>query len=110
MEIKASLKFLRLSPRKARLVADLVKGESVNKALAILRFKNRAASPHIAKLIRSAVANAETKGTIDIDNLYVKLISVTAGPTMKRFAAAPMGRAMRIRKRICHINLILDEK
>ncbi len=110
MEIKASLRFLRLAPRKAQIVADLVRGQNVNNAIALLRFVNKSASLHISKLIRSAVANAETRGTIDVDNLYIKFISVTAGPTMKRFRAAPMGRALRIRKRMCHINLILDER
>lgn len=110
MEIKASLKFLRLAPRKAKLVADLVKGQNVNNALGLLKFVNKSASLHIAKLIHSAVANAETRGTIDVDNLYIKFISVTAGPTMKRFKAAPQGRALRIRKRMCHINLVLDER
>ncbi len=110
MEIKASLKFLRLAPRKAKIVVDLIKGQNVNKALSLLRFVNKAAAVHISKLLRSAVANAESKGMVDVDNLYIKFISVTAGPTMKRFRSAPMGRAFRIRKRICHINLILDEK
>lgn len=110
MEIKSSLRFLRLAPRKAKLVADLVRGKDVNTALGILKFVNKAASDHIAKLIRSAVANAEAKGTVDVDNLYIKFITVSAGPTMKRIRSAPMGRAFRIRKRLCHINLILDEK
>ena len=110
MEIKTSLRFLRLAPRKARLVADVIRGKDVNSALGLLKFINKAASGHIAKLIRSAVANAETKGTVDVDNLYIKFITVSAGPTMKRFRSAPMGRALRIRKRMCHIDLILDEK
>ncbi len=110
MEIKASIKFLRLAPRKAQIVAALVRGQNVNAALALLKFVNKSASLYIIKLIKSAVANAETKGTVDIDNLYVKFINVTAGPTMKRFRAAPMGRPAKIRKRMCHINLILDEK
>ncbi len=110
MEIKTSLNFLRLAPRKARLVADVIRGQDVNTALGLLKFINKAASIHITKLIRSAVANAETKGTVDVDNLYIKFIVVSAGPSMKRFRPAPMGRALQIRKRMCHIDLILDEK
>ncbi|MGB9735229.1 MAG: 50S ribosomal protein L22 [bacterium] len=110
MEIKSSLRFLRLAPRKAKLVADLVRGKDVNTALGLLKFVNKSASTHIAKLIRSAVANAEAKGTVDVDNLYIKFIAVSTGPTMKRIRPAPMGRALRVRKRICHIDLILDEK
>ncbi len=110
MEIKSSLRFLRLAPRKARLVADVIRGQNVNTALGLLRFINKSASVSLTKLIRSAVANAESGGTVDVDNLYIKFIAVSAGPTMKRFKSAPMGRAMKVRKRMCHIDLILDEK
>jgi len=110
MEIKSSLKFLRVAPRKARLVADLVRGKDVNTALGLLKFVNKSASVHISKLIKSAVANAESKGTVDVDNLYIKFIAVYNGPSMKRMRPAPMGREMIIRKRLCHIDLILDEK
>ncbi len=110
MEIQVSTKYVRIAPRKAQIVAALVRGQDVNAALALLKFINKSASLSIGKLIKSAVANAESRGTIDIDNLYVKFINVTAGPTMKRFRAAPMGRPSKIRKRMCHISLVLDEK
>jgi large subunit ribosomal protein L22 len=110
MEVKARLKFARISPRKARLVADLVRGKRSEESLNILTFTKKAAAKIIIKLLKSAIANATQKKTIDIDRLYIKQITVDQGPTMKRFQPRALGRATMIRKRTSHINIVLDEK
>ena len=101
---KASLSFLRMAPRKVRLVADNVRGMPVGHALAMLKYTPNAAAKPLAKLLRSAVANAETKGGhVDVDRLYVKTLTVDGGPKMRRFMARAMGRAFRIEKRTSHV-------
>jgi large subunit ribosomal protein L22 len=110
MEVKARLRFARISPRKARLVADLVRGKRSEEALNILSFTKKASAKILIKLLKSAVANATQKKTIDIDRLYVKQIMVDQGPTMKRFQPRALGRATTIRKRTSHINIVLDER
>ncbi len=110
MEVKARLRFARISPRKARLVADLVRGKRSEEALNILSFTKKASSKILIKLLKSAIANATQKKTIDIDRLYVKQIMVDQGPTMKRFQPRALGRATTIRKRTSHINIVLDER
>jgi large subunit ribosomal protein L22 len=110
MEVKAFLKFARVSAQKARLVADLVRGKDVNEALKTLSFTNKKSALMMKKLIQSAVANAEQKQVIDVDNLYVKHISVDAGPHIKRYMPRAQGRAAEIRKRTAHINLRLEER
>ncbi len=110
MEVKAMLRYTRVGAQKARLVADLVRGKDVNEALKTLKFLNKKSSGLIQKLIKSAVANAEQKKVIDIDNLYVKTIYVDAGPVLKRFTPRAQGRAAEIRKKTSHINLVLDER
>ena len=110
MEVKARLRFARISPRKARLVADLVRGKRSEEALNILNFTKKAAAKIIIKLLKSAIANATQKKTIDIDRLYVKQIMVDQGPTMKRFQPRALGRATTIRKRTSHIHITLDER
>lgn len=109
MEVKAVDRYIRVSPRKARLVADLVKGKPVSDALSILEFTPRAISIYLYKLIRSAVANASHKQGIDVDVLFVKNVLVDQGPTLKRFRPGPQGRGFRILKRTCHLTVILDE-
>jgi large subunit ribosomal protein L22 len=109
MEVKAKLRFTRIGPRKARLVADLIRGKSSEEALSILTFTPKAAARIIIKLLRSAIANADQK-KIDVDRLYVKTIMVDQGPTMKRFMPRAMGRATTIRKRTSHITIVLDER
>jgi large subunit ribosomal protein L22 len=100
----ARLAFLRLAPRKVRLVADHVRGMSVGEALAILKYTPQSAAKPLAKLLRSAVANAEQKGGhVDVDRLYVKTLTVDGGPKMRRFMARAMGRAFRIEKRTSHV-------
>ena len=110
MEVKATLNYTRVGAQKARLVADLIRGKDVSEALKTLKFLNKKSSLLIQKLIKSAVANAEQKKVIDIDNLYVKTIYVDAGPVLKRFTPRAQGRATEIRKKTSHITLLLDER
>ena len=100
----ARLSFLRMAPRKVRLVADNVRGLPVGDALAMLKFTPNAAAKPLAKLLRSAVANAETKGGhVDVDRLFVKTLTVDGGPKMRRFMPRAMGRAYRVEKRTSHV-------
>jgi large subunit ribosomal protein L22 len=110
MEVRAKLRFVRISPRKARLVADLIRGKKSEEALNILIFTRKAAARILMKLLKSAIANATQKKTVDVDRLYVKKITVDQGPTMKRFTPRALGRATTIRKRTSHIHMVLDEK
>jgi large subunit ribosomal protein L22 len=111
MESKAHLRYLRMSPRKVSLVAALVRGKPVEAALNILRFTRRSAAGPLAKLIKSAVANATdlSKGQVDVDTLYVKQISVDQGPTQRRYMPRAMGRATRINKKTSHVHVVLAE-
>ena len=110
MEVKARLRFVRVGPRKARLVADMIRGKGSEEALNVLTFTKKAVAKILIKLLKSAIANATQKKNIDIDRLYIKKITVDQGPTMKRFQPRALGRATTIRKRTSHINIILDEK
>src|SRR5262249_48320553 len=111
MESKAHLRYLRMAPRKLGIVADLVRGKPVGDALNILRFTNKAAALPLAKLIKSAVANATdlSKGQVDVDNLVVKHLSVDQGPTARRFMPRAMGRATPIQKKTSHVHVVLAE-
>lgn len=110
MEVKAKLNFARIGCQKARLVADVVRGKDVNEAIRSLTFMKQKGAGLIKKLIESAVANAEDKKVIDVDNLYVKSIWVDMGPSIKRFRPRAQGRAFMVRKKISHINVVLEEK
>jgi large subunit ribosomal protein L22 len=100
----ASLRFLRIAPRKVRLVADEVRGRKVGDALAMLKYVPQSAAEPLAKLLRSAVANAEQKGgRVDVDALVVKTLTVDQGPKMRRFMPRAMGRAYRIEKKTSHV-------
>jgi large subunit ribosomal protein L22 len=100
----ASLKFLRLAPRKVRLVADTVRGLPVAAALAMLKYRPQAAAKPLAKLLLSAVANAENKGgKVDVDALVIKTLTVDQGPKMRRFMPRAMGRAFRVEKKTSHV-------
>ena len=110
MEVKASLNFARIGSQKARLVADMVRGKDVNEAIRSLTFAKQKGAGLIKKLIESAVANAENRKTIDVDNLYVKSIWVDMGPALKRFRPRAQGRAFQVKKKLSHINVVLDEK
>ncbi len=110
MEAKAHLKFVRIAPRKARLVADLIRGKQVGEAISILRHTPRAASPILEKLLNSAVANAEHNYSMDPNKLVITQAYVNEGPTMKRFQPRAQGRAFSIFKRTSHITLAVAEK
>lgn len=109
MEIKAKAKFIRMSPRKVRLVVDIVRGKNVETALNQLKFANKLAAKPIAKLINSGIASAKHNYEIEEDNLYIKEIRVDEGPTLHRWMPKAFGRATPLRKRSSHINLILAE-
>jgi large subunit ribosomal protein L22 len=110
MESSAKLSSARLSPRKTRLVVDMVRGKEIQTALNILRFTPQPSARLVAKLLSSAVANAEQKGVSDVDRLYVKSIFVDGGAVLKRFLPRAMGRASKIRKPTSHITVVLAEK
>jgi large subunit ribosomal protein L22 len=109
MEVQAKLRFLRGSPRKVRLVADLIRGKGVQEAVNILHFTNKHAAKDVEKLLKSAIANAENRDEpMDVDRLFVKEVFVDPGPSMKRFRPAPMGRGFRVLKRQSHVTIKLD--
>ncbi len=110
MEVKAKLRFARVGAQKTRPVANLIRGKNVNEAIRILGFTEKKPAALILKLVESAVANAEQKQVIDIDNLYIKHISVDEGPTLKRFRPRAQGRASGIKKKMSHVNIVLDER
>jgi large subunit ribosomal protein L22 len=110
MEAKAVARNIRISPQKARLVADVVRGQDVEKALNTLRFMPKKGARILRKVIESAVANASQNQAIDVDTLFVKTIFVDGGPMLKRIRPRAMGRANRILKRTSHITVVLDEQ
>jgi len=108
MEVRARLRFARIAPRKARLVADLIRGKGPEEGLNILAFTKKAPAKILTKLLKSVIANA-TQKKIDVDHLFIKRITVDQGPVMKRFTPRALGRATTIRKRTSHITIVLDE-
>src|SRR5499427_3640086 len=115
MEARASAKFLRGSPQKARLVNDMIRGKNVNQALAILRYSNKRAAIGIEKCVRSAIANANESAekaniSVDPDELWLKAAYVDRGPTKnrRRVRAAPQGRAYREQRHFCHVTILLS--
>ena len=110
MEAKAVAKYVRVSPRKARVVIDQVRGKDVVRAREILRFSERAIAETIEKVLNSAVANAENNHGMSTDNLVVKAAFVDEGPTFKRIRPSAKGSAARIRKRTSHITIIVAPK
>lgn len=110
MEVKASLQYARVGEQKARLVANMVRGKNVSIAIKTLTFMNKKSAAMIKKVIESAVANADYKKTIDLDKLFVKTITVDQGPVLKRFRPRAQGRASGVKKRMSHINVVLDER
>jgi large subunit ribosomal protein L22 len=110
--VKATAKFVRVSPRKARLVADHIRGRSVPEARTILAFTERAAAVDVEKVLRSAVANAESNPALhwNGDDLVVHSVYVDEGPTLKRWRARARGRVARIHKRTCHITVQVAQK
>jgi large subunit ribosomal protein L22 len=109
MEARAVAKFIRISPQKARLIMDEVRGKKVDEAIRVLSFSPKKGAHVLKKLINSAVANAEANKEIDVDTLYIKRIFADQGPVLKRFQPRAMGRASSIRKRTSHLTVILDE-
>lgn len=109
METRATAKFVKMSPRKVRLVADLVRGLKADKALDQLKFQSKLAAKPVSKLIKSGMANAVNNYDLDEDNLFVKEIKVDEGPTVKRWLPRAHGRATTIRKRMSHITLTIGE-
>jgi large subunit ribosomal protein L22 len=115
MEFRAKKMFLRVSPQKARLVLDLIKGRRVEEARNTLMFTKKRVAEHVGKLLQSALDNANFLATekgldVEIDNLYVKSAIANDGPRMKRIRPAPQGRAYRYQRRIAHIELVLAER
>ena len=110
MESIAKARHVRIAPRKVRLVMDMVRGKPVDEALRTLGLVRKAASPVIAKVIKSAVANAENNHEMNTEGLVVTRAFVDEGPTLKRFMPRAMGRATMIRKRTSHITVVLSEK
>jgi large subunit ribosomal protein L22 len=110
MESKAILRYARITPRKARRVIDLIKGKNAGDALLFLRFMPYRAARFVEKLLKSAIANAEQKKAVDPESMRIVKALVDQGPTMKRVETRAMGKANVIRKRTCHITLVLSEK
>ncbi len=110
MESRAIARYVRISPQKARLVADMVRGQDVENALAVLDFTDKKAARILAKTLRSAIANAEDTQNVDVDDLYVKTVYVDEGPTTGRFRPRAQGRATAIRKRSSHITVVVDDR
>ncbi|MBN2719765.1 MAG: 50S ribosomal protein L22 [Proteobacteria bacterium] len=110
MESTARARYVRIAPRKVRLVMDMVRGKPVEEALQTLGLVRKAASPVLVKVIRSALANAENNFQMHTDGLLIKKAWVDEGPTMKRFLPRAMGRATPVRKRTSHITVVLSEK
>ncbi len=109
-QAKASVKYVRMSPRKVRLVLDVIRGKHVEEARRILKFTPKAAATEIAKVLDSAVANAENVHRVAPDALFVASAYADGGPTMKRFMPRALGRATQIRKRTCHIHLVVEAR
>ena len=110
MIAKAKGRYIRVAPRKARLVIDLIRGQYTDEALSALQFTPKRASKIVEKVLKSAIANAEQSAEVNVDNLFVSKATVDGGPSLKRFRPAAMGRATRILKRTSHITIELDEK
>jgi large subunit ribosomal protein L22 len=115
MEFRAEMRYLRVSPQKARLVLELIKGRKVEEARNTLLFTKKRVAAHVGKLLQSALDNAnflsaEKNLDVEIDNLYVKSAIANDGPRMKRIRPAPQGRAYRYQRRISHITLVLEER
>ncbi len=110
MEAKAILRYVRISPRKVKIVADLIRNKPVGTALGILKNTPKAASDILEKLLGSAIANAENNHDMDAGSLYISEIYANQGPTLKRIRPRAQGRAFRIRKRTSHVTIVLKEK
>jgi len=110
LDVKAVSRFVRISPRKVRILVDTVKGKPVEKGLYILKFMPQKAAAIVEKIVRSAVANAEQRSGVDVDALVIKNITADQGPSLKRFSARARGRGTHVIKRTSHITVTLAEK
>jgi large subunit ribosomal protein L22 len=110
MDAKAIIRYTRMSPRKARIVANMIRGKDVDEAMAILRHQQRKAARIMRKLLVSAIANAHTNFSLDVDNLVVKQVQVDGGPIIKRFSPRAMGRANRLNRRTSHVTVVVGEE
>lgn len=110
MQARAVARYVRISPRKARLVVDLIRGKEVGEAISILRHTPKAASSIVEKVLNSAIANAEHNYSMNPNDLVISEIYVDPGPTMKRFRPRAQGRASRINKRTSHITVVVADK
>ena len=110
MEVKATAKYIRIAPRKLRIVMNLIRGKKVNEAFAILQFTPKVGSEVVEKVLRSAVANAEHNNDMNADNLVVSSCYVDQGPTMKRIHPRSRGQAFKILKRSSHVTVCVSEK
>ena len=110
MEARAVSRFVRIAPRKARLVADLIRGKKVEEALMILDFVPKKAARLLTKTLKSVIANAENQQRVDVDRLFVRRVTIDGGSTLKRFLPRAHGRATPLRKRTSHITIVVDEK
>ena len=109
MEARAKATFVRIAPRKVQIVLDLIRNKPADEAMAILKYTPKAACEPLAKLLKSAMANAENNNNMDVSRLYVAECTVSQGPTLKRIRPRSKGRAYRINKKTSHINLVLRE-
>ena len=109
MKSKAIAKYVRVSPRKVRLIMDQIRGKKVQEALNLLSYTPQKGASVLKKLINSAIANAEQNSDTDVDRLYIENIFADEGPSLKRFRPRAMGRATRILKRTSHLTVVLDE-
>ena len=109
-QAKATLKYARISSRKVKIVADLIKGKDIDEAMAILKYTPKASSEMLEKLLKSAIANAENNHNMTHEKLYVADIFANQGPTLKRIRPAAKGSAVRIRKRTSHVTIVLKER
>lgn len=110
MEARAYARYLRLSPLKARLVVDLIRGKSVREAMAILTYTPNKAAYYLKKVLKSAVANAENNYNMDADNLYISEVYANPGPIMKRYKPRARGRADVMQRRTSHLTVVVKEK
>ena len=110
MEATAKVTFVRIAPRKVKIVLDLIRNQPVDKAMAILKHTPKAACEVLEKLLKSAIANAENNNGMSVENLYIEECYANKGPTMKRIKPRAQGRAYRIEKRMSHITIVLNER
>jgi large subunit ribosomal protein L22 len=111
MEARATGKYLRVSPQKARLVVNLIRGQNVGLAVDTLRFTKKRVAQEVIKILKAAIANAEQKSeSVDVDELIVSKAYVNEGPRMKRIRPAPMGRAYRYQRRMSHITVVIEAR